>query len=148
MKFSGSIIINRPRDLVTSIFINPDCIKEYQDGFVRKELKKGTQGANGAVSQLLYQNGKHEMVLTETIISNDLPNSFEAFYHHKHMDNTLKCRFTQLENGSTEYISEVEYTRINWIMPRLFAILFPGMYKKPARKWLENFKRFVENYNN
>ena len=105
---------------------------------------KGTNGEEGAVSKMYYENGKHKMELTETILSNNLPNSFEAFYHHKHMDNTMKVEFQSLAEKKTRYSVKVEYTRIDWVLPRLFAIIFPGMYKKPARKWMANFKRFVE----
>ena len=144
MKFKGSIVINQPIEKVTSLFADPNYIGKYQDGFVKKTLESGVQGEDGAISKLYYQSGKHEMIMTETIISNQLPEKFEAFYHHKHMDNTMICRFTKLEDGSTRYDTDVVYTRINWVMPRLMAILFPSMYKKPAQKWLENFKRFVE----
>jgi hypothetical protein len=62
------------------------------------------------------------------------------------MDNTMKCNFTALSENETRYAYEYEYTRINWVMPRLIAILFPSMYKKPAEKWLRQFKAFVEKY--
>lgn len=144
MKFSGSIDINQSQEKVAKFFADPTYLKEYQEGFEKKELLEGEAGKDGAVSKMYYKNGNHEMVLTETIIKNELPHSFEAFYHHKHMDNTMKCTFTQLEDGSTRYETDVEYTRIDWVMPRLIAILFPGMYKKPAQRWMENFKNFVE----
>ncbi len=144
MKFNGSIDINQSLEKVADLFADPAYLKEYQEGFEKKELLKGEAGKDGAISKMYYKNGKHEMVLTETIISNKLPHSFEALYHHKHMDNTLKCTFIELENGLVRYTSEVEYTRINWVLPKLMAILFPGMYKKPARRWMENFKSFVE----
>ncbi|MEQ9403468.1 MAG: SRPBCC family protein [Cyclobacteriaceae bacterium] len=144
MKFSGSIDIDQPLEIVTQFFANPDYLGEYQEGFVKKELISGVQGQEGAVSKMYYQNGKHEIELTETVTSNNLPESFEGHYHHKHMDNTMKCTFTALDENKTRYQAEIEYTRINWVMPRLIAILFPGMYKKPAQRWLNNFKRFVE----
>lgn len=144
MKFSGSIDIDQSLETVTQLFADPQYLGEYQEGFEKKELVSGDEGKDGAISKMYYRNGKHEMVLTETIVSNDLPHSFEAFYHHKHMDNTLICRFTSLPNGGTRYETKVEYTRINWVMPRLIAMLFPGMYKKPARRWMENFKKFAE----
>lgn len=84
------------------------------------------------------------MELTETITSNRLPNSFESSYHHKHMDNTMKCNFIALSDNETRYEYEYEYTRINWVMPKLIAILFPGMYRKQGEKWLNNFKVFAE----
>lgn len=144
MKFNGTIDINQPLEKVAAYFADPAYLKEYQEGFEKKELLKGEAGKEGAISKMFYRNGKHEMVLTETIISNNLPHSFEALYHHKHMDNTMKCTFTELEGGATRYETKVEYTRIDWVMPRLISILFPGMYKKPAQRWLENFKSFVE----
>ena len=93
---------------------------------------------------MYYKFGKGEMELTETITSNRLPNSFESSYHHKHMDNTMKCNFIALSDNETRYEYEYEYTRINWVMPKLIAILFPGMYRKQGEKWLNNFKVFAE----
>ena len=144
MKHQGSIDINKPQDVVAECFINPEYLKEYQDGFLRKELVSGKPAEVGAISKMYYEYGKNEMELTETVVANNLPNDFEAFYHHKHMDNTMKCKFTPLDDNKTRYEYEFEYTRINWVMPRLMAILFPSMYKKPAEKWMNQFKAFVE----
>lgn len=144
MKFTGTIDIDKPRKMVTSFFANPEHLGEYQEGFLRKELVSGPAGQEGAISKMYYQMGKGEMELTETITTNQLPNIFEGHYHHKHMDNTMKCTFTALDENRTRYDTEIEYTRINWLMPRLMAILFPGMFRKPAQRWMNNFKEFVE----
>ena len=144
MKHQGSIDINKPQGVVAECFINPEYLKEYQDGFLRKELVSGKPAEVGTISKMYYEYGKNEMELTETVVANNLPNDFEAFYHHKHMDNTMKCKFTPLDDNKTRYEYEFEYTRINWVMPRLMAILFPSMYKKPAEKWMNQFKAFVE----
>ncbi|MEM6359738.1 MAG: hypothetical protein AAF731_06580 [Bacteroidota bacterium] len=93
---------------------------------------------------MYYAHGGRNMILTETIVSNELPHSFEAFYHHKHMDNSMKCTFAEIVPNKTQYKYEFEYTRINWFMPRLVAILFPGMYRKQGEKWMNQFKEFVE----
>ena len=53
------------------------------------------------------------MILTETVTENNLPNSFEASYYHNHMDNTMKCTFTEINENQTRYEYEFEYTRIN-----------------------------------
>lgn len=144
MKFSGFIDINQPVEKVAEIFANPDNLKEYQDGFVKKELVEGKEGEVGAVSTMYYKYGKRDMVLTETITANQLPHGFEAFYSHKHMDNTMKCMFTALSENETRYEYEFEYTRINWVMPKLIAILFPSMYRKQGEKWMRQFKEFAD----
>lgn len=144
MKHKGYIDIDQSLEKVTTIFANPDYLKEYQDGFLRKEHVSGNKGQTGAVSKMYYKYGKREMELEETITKNELPDTFEAHYHHKHMDNTMKCNFSSINDNQTRYEYEYEYTRIDWIMPKLIAILFPSMYKKPAEKWLQQFKAFVE----
>jgi len=144
MKFSGSLDINKPRDRVVALFADPAHLGEYQDGFVKKELISGEQGQDGAVSKMLYKYGKHDMELTETITANRLPETFEAFYHHKHMDNTMRCRFVVLDDDRTRYEYEFEYTRMSWVIPKLIAILYPGMYRKQGEKWMRQFKEFVE----
>lgn len=144
MKHKGSIEIEKSRDEVVRFFADPTFLGEYQDGFVKKELVSGEPGADGAVSKMFYKYGSRDMELTETVVANHLPDSFEAFYHHIHMDNYMRCKFVELDRNRTRYEYEFEYTRINWVMPRLMAILFPGMYRKQGEKWMSQFKEFVE----
>jgi len=144
MKFKGEVIINKPRDLVTQLFVDPKHMTEYQDGFQRKDLESGEVNQKGAVSKIYFQQGKRKMELTETITKNNLPESLEAFYHHIHMDNTMKCTFTALDETSTKYEYEFEYTAVRGFMPKLMMRLAPGMFKKPAAKWMNQFKTFVE----
>ncbi len=144
MKYRGSVDINKPREEVVNLFADPINLKEYQDGFVKKELVSGKQGEDGAVSKMYYTYGKRDMVLTETITANRLPDSFESHYHHMHMDNTMKCHFIALNDKQTRYEYEFDYTRINWLMPKLMALIFPGMYRKQVEKWMKQFKEFAE----
>jgi len=144
MKFTGAKVIEKPRDEVVKYFADPQYLGEYQDGFVRKDLVSGEAGQDGTVSKMFYSDGKRDMELTETIIANRLPETFEAEYHHKHMDNFMRCTFVALDDQRTRYEYEFEYTRINWIMPKLIAILFPSMYRNQGEKWMQQFKEFVE----
>ena len=144
MKINGFINVTKPRDEVVKYFIDPQYLGEYQDGFVKKDLISGEAGKDGAVSKMYYKQGKREMELTETIIANKLPESFVAEYHHIHMDNYMRCKFIALDSNQTRYEYEFEYTRINWVLPRLMAILFPSMYRKQGEKWMRQFKEFVE----
>ena len=144
MKHKGSVDIHQACEKVVELFLNPNHLKEYQDGFVKKELISGKPNEKGSVSKMYYQYGKRDMILTETITSNQLPESFEATYEHKHMDNTMKCTFIPLSENKTRYEYEFEYTRMDWVMPKLIAILFPGVYRKQGDKWMKQFKEFAE----
>lgn len=145
MKFNCSVVVNRPIQEVAALFANPKYLAEYQDGFIRKELISGTEGAVDAVSMMYYKVGKQEMELEETVLINNLPDEFRGRYHHKHMDNTMLVSFTDLGNEQTEYYTEVHYTAFRGLMPRMMAFLFPGAFKKQVQKWLDNFKVFAES---
>ncbi len=145
MKFTCTIEIDQPQGKVAELFADPKYLKEYQDSFISKELLEGAEGQVGAKSKMLYRQGKKGvMELTETILENNLPHSFLGQYHHKHMDNTMRCEFIPLSDSKTRYVSEIEYTAFRGFMPKLFAKLFPGMFKKQVQKWLDSFKEFAE----
>lgn len=67
MKHKGFIEIDQSLHKVAELFANPDYLKEYQDGFIKKELISGEKGKVGAVSKMFYKHGKHDIELTETI---------------------------------------------------------------------------------
>ncbi|MFT5723623.1 MAG: hypothetical protein ACI9JN_000740 [Bacteroidia bacterium] len=146
MKFTGSTIINRKKSLVTDLFINPDYLKEYQDEFQNKELLEGEQGQVGAVSKMYFDDGKRKMELIETITKNDLPDTLEAFYHHKHMDNTMTCIFKDLVDNKTEYACAFDYVAVLGSVPKLMFRLFPNVFGKQGEKWMKQFKVFVEQF--
>lgn len=144
MKFTCTVIIEKPINQVVEFFINPDNLKEYQDGFLGKELVSGKPAQVGTVSKIFYQQGKRKMEITETVTSNNLPHEFSGFYHHIHMDNTMTNRFTSLSENRTQYDAEIEYTVLRGFMVKAVAFLFPRMFKKQVQKWLDQFKEFAE----
>jgi len=141
MKFTCSIDINKNANVVSELFLNPDNLKHYQDGFKSKTLISGSSGHIGAKSKMVYE----KLELIETIIKNDLPNEFIGLYEHKHMTNTMKVQFVPIEENKTRYISEIEYTKFNGFVINVIARLFPNMFKKQVQKWQSQFKTYVES---
>ena len=145
MKFICTVIINQPKEKVAAYFENPEYLSKYQEGFLRKELISGDSMKDNAISKLYYKMGNGgEMELTETVLKNDLPNSFIAQYHHKHTDNTMESNFTALNENQTQYDAEINYTAFKGVMVKIMALLFPSIFKKQVQKWLNNFKVFLE----
>jgi hypothetical protein len=144
MKFTCSVTINASKEKVAAYFTNPDYLKEYQDGFLRKELIFGTPGKVNSISKMYYKQGKGEMELTETVKVNNLPDEFMAQYHHKFTDNTMKSTFTTVNEDETRYDAEIHYTDFRGFMVKIMVFIAPGFFKKQVAKWLHNFKVFVE----
>jgi len=146
MLYTVNIDVVAPKKKVARIFADPQYLGEYQKGFLSKTLLEGKSGQSGAVSKMLYDFRGREMELIETIHDSNLPDDFYASYHHKHMDNTMKVKFTELEGGVTRYDAEFEYTAFRGFFPNIMRLFFPGVLKKQGQEWLDNFKFFVENY--
>lgn len=144
MKFTCSVTINASKEKVATYFAEPKYLKEYQDGFLRKELISGKQGQVNSISKMYYKQGKREMELTETIQINKLPDVFMAQYHHKFTDNTMKSVFTDLGDTKTRYDAEIHYTAFRGIIVKVMVFIAPGFFKKQVQKWLQNFKIFIE----
>ena len=140
MKFKCQIDINVPVDLAVDVFLNPDNLKEIQQGFKSKQLISGSAGKEGAVSKMVYE----KFDLQETILKNNLPSEFIGLYEHKHMTNTMNVSFEALSANQTRYHSEIHYTQFNGFMIKLMVKLFPGMFKKQVQKWMQLFKKFAE----
>lgn len=143
MRFTCTVEINAPIQEVVALFENPDNLHEWQDGFKSFEHISGKEGEVGAKSKLVYD----KLELIETIIRNELPEEFKATYEHKHVINTLSCRFTEINSGKTRLDQEIHYTEFKGFVIKIMAKLFPGMFKKQVQKWLDQFKDFVENQN-
>lgn len=145
MKFSCSTVIDVPIQIVISLWADENNYKEWQDGFVSSELIEGIKGEQNSKVLIKLQQGKQNIELLETIISNNLPIEKKALYEHIHMDNTQTTRFFDLGNNKTKYISEIDYFNFKSFIPKMMAFFFPGMFKKQVQKWLDNFKIFAEN---
>lgn len=140
MTFNLSIDINQNIDKTVAIFSNPESLKHVQDGFISKELISGSEGEIGAKSKMVYE----KLELIETIITNNLPEIFEALYEHKYTVNTMKVWFTPLSENETRYHTEIHYTKFNGLLINVMAKLFPSMFKKQVLKWMRKFKGFTE----
>jgi len=86
-----------------------------------------------------------KLELIETILSNDLPDEFFALYEHKHTTSNMKVKFEALSEKSTRYSSEVEYTEFKGLIVKIMVKLFPWIFKKQVKKWMNQFKDYCES---
>lgn len=145
MKFSCTVEIDLPVEKVTRLFTDTDNFKKWHEGFISIEHLSGTKGEPGAKSRLIYKTGRQTIELTETIVTNNLPDELTGLYEHKHMVNTMTNRFYRIGENKTKYVAEIEYTRFIGFIPVMMALLMPAMFKKQVQKRLAHFKAFAEN---
>lgn len=143
MKFICEVNIATNRDRVIELFEDPNNLDKWQDGFQGKELLEGEPGQVGSKSKMFYAMGKNRIELYETILSNDLPNSFSGSYVSSHTKNTMTHHFSSNPDGGTHYLAEVEYTWLAWPL-KIMTFFKPKILQLQAQKWMENFKVYAE----
>ena len=144
MKFTCSVDINAPVDEVVELFDDAENLQKWQPDLLGIEQVSGTPGEVGAVSKMRYRSGKQEFDLFETIAVKNLPEEFTGEYETKGVCwNTMKSRFTPLDDNRTRYDAELEY-KLDGFMIKVIALIMPGAFKKQTQKHIERFRDFVE----
>lgn len=145
MKFSCSVDINLPQKQVIELWENPDNLMKWQEGLLSFEHLSGEKGQVGTKSKMVYQSGKRQFDLIETILENNLPNSFTGEYTAKTMVNTMHNVFTPLDDNKTNWTANIEYSQFNGFLPKMMGLFMGGLFKKQTQKWLDRFKNFAES---
>lgn len=142
MKYSTEIDINLPVARVIELFDDPENLKHWQPGLKSFEHLSGTPGQPGAKSKLLFQMGKREIEMIETVTVRNLPQEFSGTYEADGVFNIVKNYFVPIDENRTKYISEQEFQFKGFM--KIMGWLMPGMFKKQSQVFLENFKNFAE----
>lgn len=143
MKYAVDIEVNAPIDTVIKLFDNYDKRKEWMKGLESSELLSGEQGQPGAKTRLKFKMGKRKIEMVETIISRNFPDDFTVAYEAKGVYNIVINRFEKVDENTTRYINDQEF-RFKGFM-KIMAFLMPGAFKKQSKKYMSDFKTFIEN---
>ena len=142
MHYSVSVEINLPRDRVIELFDNPDNISKWQPSLLSFKHLSGELGQPGATSELIYKMGKRDIVMIETIIERNLPQSFAATYTTKGVWNQVANHFAE-QDGKTTWTINTVFKCTGFL--RVMAFFMPGMFKKQTTADMLRFKYFTEN---
>ncbi|MES2588375.1 MAG: SRPBCC family protein [Bacteroidota bacterium] len=142
MKYSLEIVIDKPIQEVIEKFDNVENMKEWMDGLQSFEHLSGTLGEVGAKAKLVFQIGNRNIEMIETITVKDLPKEFSGTYDAKGVHNIVKNYFSEIDSDSTLYKTDQEFQFKGFM--KIIAALMPGAFKKQSKKYLVDFKTFVE----
>ena len=144
MEYTCEILIDRPRDKVTALFMDPDEVKNWQPGFVSFEPLTGKPGAEGSTARLKYLMGKSTMEMKETILKSRLPEEFHTAYDAKGVHNVVRNRFLEEGPNRTRIVSGNEF-EFSGVFMKLMAFLMPGSFRKQSMVYLELLKKLCES---
>ena len=143
MKYEEAIIIHKPRKEVVEKFSDPKSLKHWQAGFISMEPINGELGEEGSQNLLKYEMGKRKIEMIETILTNNLPIEYTATYEAKGVYNFQRNRFLETPENHTRWVTENEFKFSGFM--KLFGWFMPGAFRKQSRKYMEDFRAFVED---
>jgi len=131
--------INKPIDEVIRVFRNRDKMAQWQPGLISSELLESEPHPK---YKLLMQIGRRKLVMTETILRDELPLHFEGTYEMRGVYNRIQNSFEATGGASTRWISVVEFRFKGMMM--VIAFFMKDGFRKQSEIIMSNFKRFVE----
>ncbi|MBT8219308.1 MAG: SRPBCC family protein [Bacteroidia bacterium] len=143
MKYSIQTIIDAPLDKFIAIMDDPERMIHWQRGLVGHEFVEGEPGKPGSKMRLDYDLKGRKFSLMETVISSDLPNSFEATYEMPGMYNAQVNTFESTPDGQTRWTTDAEFTSDKFLY-KIMMFLMPGQFKKQSRIIMDDLKAYVE----
>ncbi|MPQ47975.1 SRPBCC family protein [Marinifilum sp. N1E240] len=143
MKYTVEIEINQPIDKVVALFNDEDNLFKWMQGLQSIEHLTGEPGKKGSTSKMLFEDGKRDIEMIETIISNNLPEELIATYEAKGVYNLAKISFISITDNKTKYLTEQEFQLKGFM--KIFGWIMPGAFKKQTAKYLSMFKEFAED---
>lgn len=143
MKYAVDVTIAAPMDQVIAAYVNHDNYPHWQQGLLNMKPISGTPGEVGAKTQLKFKMGKGEMEMVETVTLNKLPDLYAVTYETKGVFNEVKTHFSETSPGQTRLVCENEF-RFAGLMMKLVGWIMPGAFRKQSRKYMADFKTFVE----
>lgn len=142
MKYTNSVIIDKPIDQVIALFDNFENMKKWQPDLQSYEHLEGVSGQPGAKTKLTYLHGKRKTEMIETIVVRNLPEEFSGTYEMKSITNHMHNSFKEIENGKTEWVSHTEFIFSGFM--KIMAFFMGWSFKKMSQKMMYQFKDFAE----
>lgn len=143
MNYQKEILIKCPIQTVHEKFIDLERRSLWQKGLKSSTLIKGQGLEEGTKNSLVFDMGKSQMTMVETILENDLPRRIKASYETKGVLNISDDRFEAVDENTTRYLSIQEF-QMNAFMMKLMGFFMSGMFKKQTYETMEDFKAFCE----
>lgn len=143
LKYSTQITVSLPREKVVAIFEDPGQASHWMEGFISMVPVSGEPGAVDAVSQLTFQMGKRRMEMTETILVNNLPETFSCRYDTDGVRNVIDNRFIAVGENETNWEMDNVF-EFSGFMMKVMGTLMPFMFKKQTATYARNFKAWAE----
>lgn len=143
MKHNAEVVIDAPRELVWTVFDDPDNMKKWQPTLESFTHKSGEPGQPGAVSELVYRENGREIVMTETITERRDREFLAGTYDNAYGTTLIVNRFEAIDDNTTRWTMWCNF-RFRGFM-KIMALFMAGSIRRRTNDDLERFKLLAES---
>lgn len=143
MRYQVLVDIDLPLEKVVEKFRNTENYYDWMKGLKKLENIKGQPGEEGSETYLHFDTGKRKMKMLEKVLKSDLPETYLVSYEVNGVYNEVNNHFESLGPDKTRYTTNNLF-QFKGVM-KIMAFLMRGAFKKQSLKYLNDFKKFVEN---
>lgn len=143
MKLNFEQTINAPLQAVWSALDNPENLRRWMQDFESFSLKSGIPRRPGAVSTLVFNDGKKKILLEETITERREPVFLAATYKSDYGTTLIVNHFKAIDDSTTRWTSWCNFT-FRGLM-RLMSVFVAGVIRKRTESDMQRFKLLVES---
>lgn len=143
MKFISSVEIEKPLNELVKLIQDPECTLQWLEGLRSVEHVSGEFRQPGAKSKVVMDSAAGVMHITETVLSNDLPDEYRIRYDGQGYVSYSNYHFDVLGDNLTKFTMTQEVELKGAL--RLMKGIVRSKVRKQLQRSAESFKRFAEN---
>lgn len=143
MKFRSEIDIDKPMNQLVEIIQDPECTIKWLDGLRSVKHVSGEYRQPGSKSKVVFDSPAGRLLITETIIKNELPEEFIIRYEGQGYVSYSNYQFEKLSSASTRFVINQQVELRGAL--KLAGGLLKGTMNRQLKKSTASFKRFAEN---
>ena len=143
MKFKAEIDIDRPMDLLIKLIQDPDCTLQWLEGLKSVKHVSGEFRQPGAKSEVVFESAAGRMLITETVLHNELPERYMIRYDGQGYVSYSNYQFKKLTENSTKFIINQEVNLQGAL--KLAGGFVRGTLRRQLKRSTVCFKEFAEN---
>lgn len=143
MKYTTKVTIDLPLQLVIKKLTNHNNMKHWMRNLISYQVLNGTPYQKDCQTELVFKQGKGQLRMVETIISNNLPHALALRYKANGIYNEQTYTFTSIDDQSCIWQSDTLF-KFKSPMLKVLAFIFPSSFKKQSQQYANDFKRFAE----
>lgn len=142
MKYTVSNTINKPLDEVVAKFMEPDGSLNWMEGLQRIERLTEPSYVVGAKSNFHFIHRNKPMVISETILEENLPRQIKFGFTSPMGYNEVEMIFEPIDDNSVKQINN-SYFELKDFM-KIMGFFMKSMFKKQSMTYLNAFKAYAE----